>query len=254
MDFDVLRWEEIDRVVHLTLDRPPVNALSIATYREIERWFDSVEELAPSARVIVWSGAGPHFCVGRDLKEGGPPGMSVAERNRIVHRSAAAVANCALPIIAAIHGTAVGGGLGFAASADALIASEGTRVGMPEIRLGLMGGAAHLGRLVPPGVVRWMCYTGRLVEVEQLAAYGGLYSVVPKGNLVDEALTLAAEFAESSGVALRYAKHTLAAISELPLVQGFKYEQRMTEELSKYADGLEARMAFVEKRKPTFET
>lgn len=253
-EFSALRWEQKDRVVHLVLDRPPVNALNIATYREIETWFSSVEEIAPEARVILWSGSGPHFCVGRDLKEGGPPGMSVATRNRIVHRSASAVGECPLPIVAAVHGTAVGGGLGFAASADALVVAEGTRVGMTEIRLGLMGGAAHLSRLVPPAVVRWMCMTGALVPVEELERYGGFYRVVPEEKLLETAFSIASDFASQSGIALKYAKHTLNAIADMSYVQGFKYEQRMTYELSKHPDALEARTAFTEGREPVFET
>lgn len=252
MDFKALHWERKNHVVTVLLDRPPVNALNIATYREITEFFSTVEELEPGVRVVVFGGRGPHFCVGRDLKEGGPPGMPVATRNRIVNAAATAVRQCAVPTIAAVHGVAVGGGLGLAVACDVVLAAEGTRVGMPEIRLGLMGGASHLARLVPPGVVRRMFYTADPVPVEELAQYGGFYKIVPLDRLHAEAEEFGHRIAQHSGIALRYAKHTLDAIESLDLEAGFRYEQRMTYELSKHPDALEAREAFVEKREPKF--
>lgn len=254
LTFSALSWRRTDDVVTVLIDRPPVNALNIATYREIERFFSSIEDLEPGVRALVFGGAGPHFSVGRDLKEGGPPGMSVAARNRVINRAATAVRDCPIPVVAAIHGTAVGGGLGLPAACDLILAAEGTLLGLPEIRIGLMGGASFLARLAPPGVVRWMFYSCELVPVEDLAKYGGILKIVPRDRLHLEAEAVAQRIATSSGAALRYGKHTLNAIEYLDLDAAFRYEQRMTLELSKHPDSLEARTAFVEKREPRFES
>lgn len=252
--FSALSWRRTDHVVTVLIDRPPVNALNISTYREIEHFFSSIDDLEPGARAIVFGGVGPHFSVGRDLKEGGPPGMSVEARNRVVNRAATAVRDCSIPVVAAVHGTAVGGGLGLPASCDLIVAAEGTLVGLPEIRIGLMGGASYLARLAPAGVVRWMFYSCELVPVEEFAKYGGILKIVPRETLHAEAEAVAHRIAASSGAALRFAKHTLNAIEYLDLGAAFRYEQRMTLELSKHQDALEARTAFLEKREPRFSS
>jgi enoyl-CoA hydratase len=235
------------------LNRPPVNAVNNDMYLEVQELFGSIEIRFPKARAIVLAGRGKHFCAGNDLAEFKSMNPDNAPaRMKIVREAFWAIYDSPVPVIAAVHGAAVGAGLGIAASCDLIVAAVNAKFGLPEINVGVMGGAKHLSRLVPEGMVRLMYYTGTLVDVQELAQFGGIADIVPADQLLDAASGLARSIARHSPVALRFAKQNLNAIEYEALKAGYEYEQGRTVELSGYADSKEAVKAYLEGREPVY--
>ncbi|GAA4708972.1 enoyl-CoA hydratase/isomerase family protein [Pseudonocardia yuanmonensis] len=235
------------------LDRPPVNAVNGTMYLEIKRFFDDVGTHLPDARVIVLGGRGKHFCGGNDLAEFQTmTPENAGERMRVVREAFWAIYDCPVPVIAAVHGVAVGTGLAIAASCDLVVAAEGARFALPEVNVGVMGGAKHLSRLAPQGVVRRLHLQGDLVPAEELLPYGGICEIVPADQLDTAARELARSIARHSPVVLRFAKRSLNAIEYMPLKEGYEFEQGLTGELAAYDDAKEAVNAFVERRAPVY--
>lgn len=248
-----LRWELTGRVLTVWLTRPPVNAVNQDMYRELERVFGNIGELAQNARCIVLTADGPQFCAGNDLDdfETLTPDNSPL---RMFHARNAfwAIRECAIPVIAAVHGVALGTGMAIASSCDFVIASDDARIGAPEIRVGVMGGGKHLSRLMPPGVVRRMFFTGEAMLASEFLRFGGAVEVVEREQLLMRAQQIAAEIAGHSPVALRAAKHALNEIEYLPLKQAYELEQGLTTELSSHPHAKEALHAFREHREPVY--
>jgi enoyl-CoA hydratase len=251
--FQFLTVETSDHIATVTMNRPPVNAVSQPMYVEIQELFTNIETYAPDARVVILRGEGKHFCGGNDLDEfrSLSPENS-GERMRQVRAAFWAIYDSALPVIAAVHGVAVGTGLALAASCDLVIAAEGARFSLPEIQVGVMGGAKHLSRLVPQGVVRRMHYTADLVPAEEFLPYGGIVGIVPQDQLLASATELAHRIARHSPVAIKVAKRSLNQIEYMDLKQGYEFEQGLSGELSGYADSKEAVAAFFERRAPQY--
>lgn len=251
--FKYLSWSVDAHVAHVVMDRAPVNALDQDMYRELEELFSRPGVLGADVRVIVMSGAGRHFCAGNDLQEfvdldydNTPP------ITKLVRQSFFAISDCDLPVIAAVHGAALGSGLAIAASADIIVASDDARFGLPEVSVGVMGGARHLGRLVPEPLVRWMFLSGEPVSATELAKYGAILKLVARDDLVPTALAVAATIARHSPLALMYGKRTLNAIEHMDLKPGYEYEQSMTREMTRFDDAKEAVRAFLERRPPEY--
>jgi enoyl-CoA hydratase len=247
-------WEQRDAVATVWLNRPPVNAISQEMYSEIREFFGNLTDYLPDARVAVLAGKGPHFCAGNDLADFQTLNAetNAEERLRSAREAFWSIYDSPLPTIAAVHGVAVGAGLAIAASCDLVIAAEGSRFATPEVNVGVLGGAKHLSRLVPQGMVRLMHYTGDLIEVEKLQPFGGIAEIVPPEQLLDRAHQLAHSIARHSPVTLRLAKRSLNGIEYSDLKTGYEFEQSMTHELSAYDDSKEAVNAFVEKRAPVY--
>jgi enoyl-CoA hydratase len=249
-----LRLEVRDEIAEVTLDRPPVNAVSQAMYLEIRDVFSHIADLAPDARVAILTGAGKHFCAGNDLDEFLTLTPELAAGRMAVVRSAFfAISDCPLPVIAAVNGVALGTGLALAASCDLVVAAEGAKLGLPEVAVGVMGGASHLARLVPQPVVRWMFLSGQPMDAEALHAYGAVLEVVPQGNLLDAARRRARLLLAHSPIALKTAKVSLNTIEFMELKSGYTYEQTLTAALSAHPDQKEAVRAAIEKRPPVFK-
>jgi enoyl-CoA hydratase len=253
--FEYLEWTREGNIATLWLNRPPVNAVDRAFYREIIEFFESLKEILPDVSVLVLAGRGRHFCAGNDLREfqdmtseNGPGRMLD------VRRAFWSIRDSPMPVIAAIQGVAVGTGVALAGSCDFVVAAEGARLGLPEINVGVMGGAKHLSRLVPQSVVRLLHYTGDVVAVEDLERYGGIYKIVPEDRLLDEAYELARKIARHSPLVLAFAKHSLNAIESMDLKRGYEYEQGLTSELSDFGDSKEAVNSFVEHRAPDYDS
>ena len=239
--------------VTVWLNRAPVNALNSEMYVEIHELFGNLTTYFPEARAIVLAGRGKHFCAGNDLAEFQSMNPENAPaRMKLVREAFWAIYDTPVPVIAAVHGAAVGAGLGIAASCDLIVAADDAKFALPEINVGVMGGAKHLSRLVPEGMVRLMYYTGDLVEVRKLQQFGGIADVVPADELLDAARCLASSIARHSPIALRFAKQNLNAIEYEELKTGYEYEQGRTAELSGYADSKEAVNAYLEGRAPVY--
>jgi enoyl-CoA hydratase len=252
-ELEFLRWSADGSVGTIRLARPPVNAVNQQMYAEIRELFTHLDAYLSGVRAVVLAGEGRHFCGGNDLEEFRTmdPG-NAAERMEVVREAFWAIYDAPLPVIAAVHGVALGTGLALAASCDMIVAAEGAQLGTPEIAVGVMGGAKHLSRLLPQQLVRLLYFTGEPLAAEEFARFGGVLNVVPRERLLDEATALADRMTRHSPVALRFAKQSLNAIEFADLKGGYAHEQGLTGELSAYADAKEALNAFLERRPPTY--
>lgn len=239
-----------DRIATVLLDRPPVNAVMQEMYREITEFFAAADELAYA---VVLSGAGKHFCGGNDLDEFATLTPANADaRMEVVRTAFFAIQDCAVPVIGAVNGTAVGTGLAIAASCDFVIAADDARIGTPEIGVGVMGGARHLARLVPEPWVRCMYLTGDPLPAAAVRALGGIVDVCAPEDLIETALGWAKRIVRHSGAAIRMAKRSLNEIETMDIKAGYTYEQGLTREFSGHPDSKEAVRALLERRPPEF--
>lgn len=252
-DYRHIRTELDGPVATVWLDRPPVNAVDQEMYLEIQWLFSHIDDLGPDVRAVVLTGEGPHFCAGNDLAEFETMDPDNARERMFNAREAFwAVRDCPAPVIGALHGVAVGTGLAIAACCDIVIASEDAKIGLPEINVGVMGGAKHLSRMLPQALVRYMYLTGDPLPAADFVPFGGVLKAVPREQLLGEAQALARKIARHSPVALRKAKPGLNEVEYLPLKQGYEYEQTLTAALSAHPDAKEALHAFREGREPEY--
>ena len=243
-------------VTTVVLDRPPVNALDTATYVEVRDTFRAFRD-DPSVRAVVLTAAGTRaFIAGADLKEyANPPEPTVSaltDPGLLPREAMWAIYDCAVPVIGAINGAALGGGLAWAACCDVIVAVEGAVFGTPEINVGLLGASSHLVRMVGPYLAREMFFTGRTLTAEDLFARGVVSAVVSSGELVPAARALALEMAAKSPLALRLAKESMNRVEGLPLKEAYRLEQEYTNRLRSLEDSTEAMNAYLEKRPPNW--
>ena len=248
-----LRVEAHGHVRLVTLDNPPVNAMSPEW--DIQGTFDAITA-DEEARVVVLTGQGDRvFCAGADVKAAARGDRALRpERtgSREARENFYSIMECAVPVIGAINGPALGGGLAVAASCDYLIASERAVFGLPEIDVGLLGGARHAMRLFPQHVVRMMHYTARRLDAAEAHRLGAVDRVVAPADLLDEAMREAELIAAKMPIGIRLAKENLNAIEDMDLRNGYRFEQTRTALLQRSEDAQEAKLAFAEKRQPVF--
>lgn len=241
-------------VALLKMDFPPVNALSRTLSDELTSTLDLISE-TDEIQAVVLTGNGKVFCAGADLKGRKDvikePGDLPAHSRR-TRECFHAVRECAKPVVAAVNGAALGAGLAIVASCDIIVVSETASVGLPEIDVGLMGGASHAKRLFSHSLLRRMVLTGHRVPGSELYRLGIVEDCVADEVLIDKAVEIARTIAAKSPIAVRMAKRTLNAIEDMTLRDGYRYEQDMTAEIARTEDAREAQRAFSEKRKPVF--
>ena len=253
-DLTQLNYELNNFVATLTLNSPPVNALTRTLNDELTLALDRISEM-DEVRVVVLTGAGKVFCAGADLKGRASvikgPGDLPAHSRR-TRECFHAIRECAKPVICAINGAALGSGVAMAASSDILIASEKASLGQPEVDVGLLGGCRHAMRLFNHSRLRRMMLTGMRVPAAELYRLGIIEECTTPEDLMPKALELAATIASKSPVSTRMGKHTLNVIEDMSLRDGYRYEQDMTALIGKTDDAKEAQRAFAEKRAPVF--
>ena len=251
----VIRTEIADHIAVVTMDAPPVNAVSTEFMEEIMAAFDAVNDL-DDVRVAVLTGAGRIFSAGADIKgrldRPTSPGLGWAHARRAREMSWSIV-ECKKPVICAINGPALGAGLGLAASCDILLCSDNASLGLPEVDVGLMGGGKHTMRLFGHSLTRRMMMTGYRVPGPELYRLGIVEACVPREQLLDEAMKIARQIAAKSPIATSMAKQSAATIEFMTLRDGYRFEQNLTAELSKTEDAREAMRAFSEKRPAVFK-
>src|SRR6476661_10821293 len=196
----------------VTMDFPPVNALPV------QGWFDVAAALDEASRdlathAVVLRAEGKGFNAGVDIKE-----MQHTEgfealigANRGCFAAFKAVYECAVPVIAAVNGFCVGGGVGLVGNADCIVASDDAFFGIPEVDRGALGAATHLARMVPPHLMRTLYFTGRTITAQDLVPHGSVLEVVPRERLDEAALAVAGEIAAKDGRVIRAAKEALNA-------------------------------------------
>lgn len=249
-----LRFEVADHIAVVTLNRPPVNAMNRAMRYRLVEVFDEISE-REDIRVAVLTGAGKTFCAGADLRDR-PDADKAGDflaHNRITRETGNAIRECSKPVIAAINGPALGAGMGLMAACDIYFASSDAVFGMPEINVGLAGGASMLKTLMGRSLLRRMFYTGCRVGAQELYRRGIIEEVTTPEGLLPTAMELAAEIASKSPIALVQAKAAANFVDLVPQRDAYRMEQNITMMLSKTEDAKEARMAFLEKRKPEFK-
>jgi enoyl-CoA hydratase len=234
-------------IAEVIIDFPPVNALPVAG------WLDLAGALGaagadPAVRAVVLSAHGRGFCAGVDIKElqrtAGHDALVGVSRGCFA--AFAAVYECAVPVIAAVQGFCLGGGVGLAGNADIVVAADDATFGLPEVDRGALGAATHLSRLVPQQLMRAMVYTCAPVTAQQLHAFGSVLRVVPAAELRAAALLVAEEIAGKDPGVIRLAKQSLNGIDPVDVRRSYRYEQGFTFELTLTGAGDAARERFVE--------
>lgn len=243
-----------DGIAEVVVDCPPVNAL------RVDDWFALADALTeagrtPTTRCVVLRAEGRGFNAGVDIHELADDDSHAAlvGVNRGCFAAFAAVYECAVPVIAAVQGHCVGGGIGLVGNADVVIASDDAFFGLPEVDRGALGAATHLARLVPQHRLRQMVYTCDTASATELHDYGSIWRVVPGDQLRTTAMELAGRLATKSPTILRAAKESLNGIDPVDVRRSYRFEQGFTYELTVAGVADEARQAFVEKRDAEFD-
>jgi enoyl-CoA hydratase len=238
-----------DHVAEVVVDAPPVNALTVAG------WFELADALIaagrdPDVHVVVLAAEGKGFNAGVDIKE-----MQSTEgftallgANHGCAAAFAAVYDCEVPVVAAVHGFCLGGGIGLVGNADIVIASDDATFGLPEVKQGALGAATHLARLVPQHRMRQMVYTAERASAQELASYGSVLKVVPRQQLREAAREVAAQIAAINPTVIRAAKASLNGIDPVDVKRSYRFEQGFTFELNLSGVSDDARDSFVERR------
>jgi enoyl-CoA hydratase len=247
-----IRCEVTGGVAEVVIDNPPVNALGSRDWREFADLLTGLGR-RDDVQCVLIRAEGRGFQAGVDVKELAADGSKIVEVNRGCYDTFAAIYDCPVPVISAVHGYCLGGGIGISGASDIVIASEDATFGLPEIDRGALGAATHLMRLVGMQKTRRMLYTGESIGAAEAYRLGALESVVPREKLRDAALELARKIASKSPRALRLAKWSLNGIEVLDPKQSYRFEQGFTLELYMSPDSQEARDAFVEKRDAKFD-
>jgi len=238
-------------VAELVIDRPPVNALNNAGWLALA---DAIDALGQSdeVRVIVIRAEGRGFCAGVDIKELDAHPELIVSVNAGNYATFRAIHRNKKPVVAALHGFVLGGGIGIAGAADVVFASECATFGVPEVDRGAMGGGAHLQRLFPVQKVRAMYFSGEAIDAAEAYRLGAIEQVVPREALRATAIDFARRIAAKSAAMIQLAKESLNGIEDGNLEDKYRWEQGFTLQAYLSADSAETRRAFVEKREAQF--
>jgi enoyl-CoA hydratase len=222
-----------DGVAECVLDHPPVNALPVAGWFQLATALRSLGD-DERVRVVILSAEGRGFCAGVDVKElqAASDFAALVGVNRGCAAAFAAVYECQVPVIAAVHGFCLGGGVGLAGCADLIVASDDATFGLPEVDRGALGAATHLARLVPQHRMRALMYTAGTATAAELHGYGSVLQVVPRAELRAAALAVARQVASKDPAVIRAAKESLNGIDPVDVRRSYRYEQGYTFELN----------------------
>ncbi|HEF4762259.1 TPA: enoyl-CoA hydratase family protein [Pseudomonas putida] len=238
-------------IAELVFDRPPVNAFNSQGWTDIASEIETLGRHR-DVRVIVIRAEGRGFCAGVDIKELAADGNLIVAVNKGNYDSFKAIHRNPKPVIVAVHGFVLGGGIGICGAADIIVASECATFGVPEVDRGAMGGGAHLQRLFPVQKVRHMYFTGEPISAAEAWRLGAVEQVVKREDLREAALRIARSIAAKSPGMISLAKEALTGIEDGNLEDKYRWEQGFTLEAYRSLDSQEARDSFVEKRDARF--
>ncbi|CAM3562572.1 enoyl-CoA hydratase family protein [Nocardioides marinus] len=241
-----------DGIRVVTMEHPPVNALTV------QGWFDVAAALDEASadmdtKVVLLRAEGRGFNAGVDIKEmqhtSGFDALIGA--NKGCYAAFKAVYECSVPVIAAVNGFCVGGGVGLVGNADCIVASDDAYFGVPEVNQGALGAATHMARLVPPHMLRTLYFTARTIKAVDLVQFGSVLETVPREELMDAALRVATDIASKDTRVIRAAKEALNGIDPVDVNKSYRFEQGFTFELNLagVADELRDEFAGTEKAK-----
>ena len=239
-------------IVAVTIDYPPVNAIPSGG------WFELADAVTAAGRdvdtrVVILRAEGRGFNAGVDIKEmQNTPGFgALIDANRGCFAAFKAVYECAVPVVAAVNGFCVGGGIGLVGNADVIVASEDATFGLPEVERGALGAATHLSRLVPQHMMRRLFFTAATVDAATLHHFGSVHEVVPRAELDEAALRVAREIATKDTRVIRAAKEALNLIDVQRVNSSYRMEQGFTFELNLSGVSDELRDDFAGTKKAT---
>ncbi len=262
MKYEVLNFEVKDSIAYLTMNRP--EALNALNRKMTEEMIGACEEVGSrdDIRAAIITGAGAKaFSAGLDLKERAAEEISLVERRQarrapkiVAHHQA--IASLRKPTVAAVNGYAVGGGLEIALACDIRVGSTNAKLGLTEVRRGMIpgaGGTQRLPRIVGRAKALEMVLTGRVIDAGEALRFGLLSRVVEPEDLIPAAEALAREVLEGAPLALQFAKEAVNRGMEMPLEEGIKLEIDLSTLLRTTEDCSEGPRAFAEKRKPVWK-
>ena len=253
-------YEIEDQLAVVTMNHPPMNALDLATKEAIEKVFMELDDRRAEIRAVILRGDGEKaFAAGADIKTFLELNPETAKRRLArSHQIYAIVENCEWPVIAAIHGYCLGGGLELALCCDLRFGSESAKLGFPEVSLSVFPGNGGIQRALyhmPLGRLKEMVYTGRLITAQEaLVTYGLLEKVVPDGQVMDAAMKVAREIATRGPLGVAAAKKVLNRTRDLPLGSGLELQSDLWSNLTATEDMKEGARAFIEKRNPEYHS
>ena len=255
---ELVSTEQGGYVATITIDHPPVNALSAPLLEELEAEIDRLDHDEGVRAIVLMSAGERAFVAGADISEFPSLRAAATEEGgsaRGIQKLGARMDAARKPFIAAIHGFCLGGGLELAMCCDIRVASEDAQLGQPEIKLGLIpggGGTQRLPRLVGLGRALLLNMTGEFIDASTAYDWGLVERVVPKDELVDTARGLAEAIARQSPVAIGVLRELARTTRDLPLEEGLRREADGFRRCLASEDGAEGVAAFLEKREPQF--
>jgi enoyl-CoA hydratase len=238
-------------IAEVIFNHPPVNAFNSAGWLAIAAELNALGE-NPDVRAIIIAAEGRGFCAGVDIKELAANSAMITKVNKGNYDTFKAIHRNPKPVIVAVHGFVLGGGIGISGAADVLVASECATFAVPEVDRGAMGGGAHLQRMFPVQKVRYMYFTGEPIDAQEAYRLGAVEKVVPRDQLLDTARDIARKMAAKSPRMVQLAKEALNGIEDGNLEDKYRWEQGFTQEAYADPDSQEAKDAFVEKRDAKF--
>jgi len=257
MEFERLNYELEDRIAVITINHPPVNTLGAKTLQELETAIEAVC-VDPRVKAVVITGQGKAFIAGADIKE--IAAISSNEEGEKLARSGQKlferIETMKKPVIAAVNGACLGGGMELAMACHIRIAGDQAKFGQPEINLGIIpgfGGTQRLARLTNRSIAIEWVLTGNLYSAEQAFHVGVVNRVVPNENVLEEAKKLAHHIASKGGIAIGKSIEAIDYGLASGLDEGMKYEAKLFGKLCTTQDKNEGTLAFLQKRPPIFE-
>lgn len=256
MPHKLITLKVIDRIATVTLNAPPSNLLNTAMLKELDQVFGELEA-DHAVRVVILTASGRFFCLGADIKE--LAGLEAAHQGADLSGRGQGLLNRIerfdKPIIAAINGTCLGGGLELAMACHMRVAAEGIQLGLPEVKLGLIpgfGGTQRLQRIIGPSRAAEMILTGEPIDAEHALTIGLVNRVVPAQEVLPQSQTLASMITNKGRLATRAALRGIRNGLDSPFAEGLAHESELFGELCETTDKKEGTAAFLEKRPPKF--
>lgn len=261
-----VRVEVADKIAVVTLDRPPVNALDVATWRDLKEAFESLGARR-DVNVAIFNASGKIFCAGVDLvdspkrhrpdgrpEDGAPQGdpRDQLDSGLLPRQTFFALHDCAVPVIGAIDGKAIGAGAMLVALCDMVVATPRFELALTEINVGVLGGVKSTQRMVGPYLAKRLFLTGEYIGADELYRRGCIEAVVEPDELMATARGIAETIAAKSPIAVRLAKESANRVEYMDFKEGYRTEQDYTTRVKRYADSAEAGKAFAERRAPDF--
>lgn len=240
-----IRTEIRDRVAEIIIDHPPVNALDSAGWNSLPGLITEAGK-NEDVRCVLIRAEGKGFCGGVDIKEMQAHPERITVLNRGNYLTFKAIRDCEVPVVVAVHGFVIGGGIGICGASDTIIASDDAYFSLPEVDRGAMGGASHLSRMLPLHKVRAAFFTGGKIPAAEAYRLGAVETLTKRDKLLDEARAFCAVIASKSRKALVIAKEALNGLEPRDVDRGYRWEQGFTLEMYMHEDSQAARDAFVE--------